>query len=94
MGAASVACYDSVMPKRPSKTRQDFAQNAFRVVQEATGQAPKTPPPGERIDPTKNPAAIALGKLGGSKGGRARAAALTKKQRVEIAKKGAKARWK
>ena len=41
----------------------------------------------------KNPAAVALGKLGGKKGGVARAKALTQKQRSEIAKKGAKVRW-
>jgi len=44
---------------------------------EATGQAPKTAPP-----PEKNPAAVALGKLGCVKGGKARAAALTPKKRA------------
>jgi hypothetical protein len=41
----------------------------------------------------KNPAAVALGKLGASKGGRARAKKLTPEQRSAIAKKAAKARW-
>jgi len=41
----------------------------------------------------KNPAAVALGKLGGSKGGSARAEKLTSEQRVEIARKAAKKRW-
>lgn len=41
----------------------------------------------------KNPAAVALGKLGGAKGGKARAAALSPKRRVAIAKKAATARW-
>jgi predicted lipoprotein with Yx(FWY)xxD motif len=41
----------------------------------------------------KNPAAVALGKLGGAKGGKARAAKLSKKKRSEIAKKAAAARW-
>jgi hypothetical protein len=41
----------------------------------------------------RNPAAVALGKLGASKGGKARAKKLTKEQRVEIARKAAKARW-
>ena len=50
------------MSKRPSKTRKDFAQNAFRVVQEATGQAPKTLPPDQRVDPNKNPQAVAAGR--------------------------------
>jgi hypothetical protein len=42
----------------------------------------------------KNPAAVALGRLGGLKGGNARAAALSKKRRAEIARRAAKARWK
>jgi len=41
----------------------------------------------------RNPAAVALGKLGASKGGKARAAKLTKEQRSAIAKKAAQARW-
>lgn len=44
--------------------------------------------------PEKNPAAVALGRLGGLKGGKARAKALTKKRRSEIAKKAAATRWK
>jgi len=56
---------------------------------------------GERLDGSplpdpsegKNPAAVALGKLGGAKGGAARAKALTKARRVEIAKKAAVKRW-
>lgn len=42
----------------------------------------------------KNPAAVALGKLGGLKGGKARAASLTPERRKEIAKKAAEERWK
>jgi hypothetical protein len=41
----------------------------------------------------KNPAAVALGKLGGSKGGKARAKNMTPEQRSEPARKAAKARW-
>ena len=44
--------------------------------------------------PAKNPNAVALGKLGGAKGGKARAAKLTPEQRSEIAKKAAQARWR
>jgi hypothetical protein len=44
--------------------------------------------------PTKNPAAVELGRLGGKKGGRARAEKLTPEQRSEIARKAAQARWK
>jgi len=71
-------------PKRP---RRDVNQTAFHVVQQATGQIPREPPP------TKNPNAVALGALGASKGGKARAATLTAKRRREIAKNAAKARW-
>ena len=74
-------------PRKPAKGSSDVNQNAFRLMLEATGQAPKTAPP------EKNPAAVALGKLGGAKGGKARAAALTPKKRAAIAKKAAKARW-
>ncbi len=46
-----------------------------------------------RAQPEKNPAAVALSRLGASKGGKARAAALTKKRRAEIARKAARSRW-
>jgi hypothetical protein len=57
---------------------------------------------GERLDGTplqdpnagKNPAAVALGKLGGAKGGRARANKLTPERRADIARVAAQARWK
>ena len=81
------------MPDRSSKKRPqgppDTNSIAFRVMREATGQAPKTDPDEHQ----KNPAAVALGKLGGAKGGKARAAALSDKKRSAIAKKAAKARW-
>lgn len=72
----------SSMPRRSSR---DVAQNALRVVEIATGAPLKS---------KKNPAAVALGRLGGAKGGRARAAKLTAEQRKVIAQKGAAARWK
>ena len=50
--------------------------------------------PNKPDKPKKNPAAVALGRLGGLKGGKARAKSLTAKQRKEIAKLAAKARWK
>jgi len=76
------------MPKRSRKQKSDEDENetAFRVAQEATKEA-------EDDIPAKNPAAVALGKLGGKKGGPARAAKLTAKERSEIARKAAKARW-
>jgi hypothetical protein len=75
----------SKKPKRP----RDTNQLAWQIVQEATGQAPAEP---EAPD-TRNPAAVALSKLGASKGGKARAEKLTARKRSEIAKKAAKARW-
>ena len=46
-----------------------------------------------RLYPNKNPAAVALGRLGGIKGGKARAASLTPKRRSQIARKAANKRW-
>ena len=51
-------------------------------------------PSSRKQPPVKNKAAVALGKLGGRKGGLARARSLTADQRTAIAKKAAKARWK
>jgi hypothetical protein len=49
----------------------------------------------EAVEPTtKDPAAVALGRKGGLKGGKARAKAMTKGQRVKAAKKAAASRWK
>lgn len=59
------------------------------VVAEATDGEPDPDP----YD-GKNPAAVALGRLGGLKGGPARTARLTAAQRSEIARKAARARWK
>ena len=81
------------MPKRSStkKRPQDVNQLAKAIVDEAVGDAPEE---GEAPDDEgKNPAAVALGRLGGMKGGKARAAKLTKEQRSEIATKAARARW-
>jgi hypothetical protein len=79
-------------------SKQDVAQNALRVVEEAIGAPLATP---ERKNPiqfpskrkVKNPAAVALGKLGGRKGGRARAAKLSPEERKAIAQRAAQARW-
>lgn len=68
--------------------RKDLNENAFSIVQQATGEAPAP------ADDGKNPAAVELGRLGGKKGGKARAEALTPEQRSEIAKIAAQARWK
>jgi hypothetical protein len=74
------------MPKRSSKKKpEDEAPPAAEAV------PPADAPPAEG---GKNPAAVALGRLGGKKGGKARAAKLTAERRREIAKKAAAARWK
>jgi hypothetical protein len=79
------------MPTRASKKRPtDANQLAKMIVDMSTGEIPKEDKPPER---EKNPAAVALGKLGASKGGKARAAKLSAKKRKEIAKKAAAARW-
>ena len=77
---------------RAAKLRPDAAEIAFRVMQEATGEAPKTLPPKERT--VKNADAVKRGAQGGKKGGRARALSLTKAQRSKIARKGADSLWK
>jgi hypothetical protein len=80
------------MPSRASKRKRprDTNQLAHQIVLEATGQLP--PEPAE--PDTRNPAAVALSKLGASKGGKARADALSAAKRKSIAKKAALARWK
>jgi hypothetical protein len=71
--------------KKPSS---DVNVTAFEILQAITG------PPAEEAPQKKNPAAVALGRLGGLKGGKARAEKLSTKKRSEIAKKAADARWK
>jgi hypothetical protein len=74
------------MPKRTSKTKDENV-TAFEILKAATEDQEKEPAK------EKNPAAVALGRLGGKKGGPARAKKLSAKKRKEIAKKAAKARW-
>ena len=66
---------------------------ARRVVEQAIGERLDGSPLPDK-DAGKNPAAVALGKLGGAKGGKARAEALSPRRRKMIAKKAAAARWK
>ncbi len=69
------------MPKRSST---DLNQLAAAIVAHSTnGNVP-----------AKNPAAVALGRLGGLKGGKARAQSLTQERRAEIARDAATRRWK
>lgn len=74
------------MPKRSSK--RDVNQIAADILRAATGEPGDLTPMGK-----KNPAAVALGRLGGLKGGKARAKALSATKRAQIAKRAAKARW-
>lgn len=75
-----------------TKNPRDVNQIAFRTLRIATGEIPNDVAPAP--PPEKNPAAVALGKLGASKGGKARAESLTPARRLAIAKKAAAARWK
>ena len=78
------------MPKRSSKIKKkptDINLLSSAIVGEATEEPTKETPP------EKNPAAVVLGRLGGLKGGKARAKKLSATKRKEIAQKAAKARW-
>ena len=73
------------MPKRSSKkeTPRDINELAAFIVERSTTE----------LSQEKNPHAVALGRLGGLKGGKARAEKLTGEQRKEIARKAAQSRW-
>ena len=77
------------MPKRSSKRPRDVNVLAKLIADVATGQA--EPP---KTEEGKDPAAVALGRKGGLKGGKARAESLSDRRRKQIAKKAAQARWK
>jgi len=72
------------MLKRTSKKKEDENIIAAQITKLTTGQLIKK----------KNPAAVSLGRLGGLKGGKARAEKLSPERRKEIAKKAAMARWR
>ncbi|RJQ36646.1 MAG: hypothetical protein C4555_07210 [Dehalococcoidia bacterium] len=74
---------------KKKKNIRDVNVLASHIVEQATGEAIPKP-----LDATKNPAAVALGRLGGLKGGKARASKLTPEQRKEIARKAAASRWR
>jgi hypothetical protein len=77
------------MPKRSSKRPRDPSQLAKLIVDMATGEAA----PETQVDDGKNPAAVALGRLGGLKGGMARAKKLSPAERRDIARRAAIKRW-
>ena len=74
---------------KKSKTPRDINQLAASIEEQATPD----PKPEQPQGPQKNQAAVELGRLGGLKGGKARAEKLTPKERQLIALKAAKARW-
>jgi hypothetical protein len=78
------------MPERSRKKRPaDLNKLAASIVSDATAEDDEQ----DDADAGKDPAAVALGRKGGLKGGRARAEKLTPEQRSEIARKAARARW-
>lgn len=84
-----MARYAPAMPDRSRNRPRDPNQLAKLIVDLATGEADETSP-----KDTRDPAAVALGRKGGLKGGKARAAKMTPEERSEAARKAAAARWK
>ena len=84
------SCYSGSMKKKKHPT--DINELAKSIVGLATGEDEITETATDK--PEKNQAAVELGRLGGKKGGRARAEKLTPERRSEIAKNAAQARWK
>ena len=86
--------YASMAKKKKSS---DVNVIAHEILQAITGEPAGTTSvqrnPAKKKAPVKNPAAVALGRLGGLKGGKARAAKLSAMRRAQIAQKAAKARW-
>lgn len=76
------------MPDRSRKRPRDANQLAKLIVDIATGEADDA-----TQDDGKDPAAVALGRKGGLKGGKARADKLTAEERSESARRAAQARW-
>jgi hypothetical protein len=84
------------MPTRASKKKtgdRDYVSVARRVVEQAIGEQLDGVPLPEPEPDTRNQAAVALSKLGASKGGKARAEKLSTARRRAIAKKAAATRW-
>lgn len=83
------------MHKRSStrKTVSDIDELTASIVETALDGVLEGGDGMEETKAGKNPAAVALGRLGGKKGGKARAAKLTATERREIAQKAAQARW-
>ncbi len=83
------------MDTKKKKRPRDLNELAAMIVGEATANLGDKPAKEATLEePEKNPNAVALGRLGGKKGGKARAEKLTPEERKEIAKLAANARWK
>lgn len=76
------------MPDRSRKRPTDLNSLAASIVADSTDEDKPEP-----VDDGKDPAAVALGRKGGLKGGKARAEKLTAEQRSEMARRAAAARW-
>ena len=92
------ANYSNRMSDRSRKRPRDTNVRAASTVARATHQEPEetdeqTTPLPEPTPEERHAAAVALGRLGGKKGGKARAAKLTPEERSESARKAARARW-
>jgi hypothetical protein len=81
---------------RTNKKKRPTDSNllARSVIEDLIGEKWDGTPLEKPPERQKNPAAVALSRLGASKGGKARAESMTAKQRSASAKKAAKARWK
>jgi len=82
-----------MIERRPFRPR-DANQLAKRIVDIAIGDVADTDSAMPTSDSNKNPHAVELGRLGGKKGGRARADTLSAERRTEIAKQAARSRWR
>lgn len=88
---AAVRAHNAGMTSKTPKRPRDLNQWAKRMLDIATGEAgdaASTP-----ADEGKDPAAVALGRRGGLKGGKARAASMTPERRAEVARAAAQKRW-
>ncbi len=81
------------MPRRSSKLRTNDEAVIARSILDEIIEITESEDFGKK-KPQNNPAAVMLGRLGGQKGGKARAKSLTPERRKEIAKKAAASRWK
>jgi hypothetical protein len=85
--------HDGIVRKRSSPKR-DFMEVARGIIEQAIGEQMNGNPLPDPPKDDRNPHAVALGSIGGKKGGKARAKSLSAAKRKAIAKLAAKARWR